>query len=132
MVKALLKKMVSKILYKILEIINSIDPKAGGFSRSLGTAHSVFVMQSGKIVMVTGYVSGATITANTETEIGRITGVDLPENIVRTVCAVSSQAYNAPTSMAYAYINTAGRLGFNSSSAGTNRAVYFTITYVAK
>lgn len=111
-------------------IINGM--KTGSFTRNVGTSHTVSVFQSGNVVTITGHVQGITITANTETILGSFSGVSAPRNIVRTVGAVSSQAYNPPAQMIYLAVSTAGVILFNapSASAGSGKVIYFTVTYI--
>lgn len=109
--------------------IKAIQVKNGTFNRQIGSSHSMFIKQVGKVVMISGYVQGLSLTANTETALGTFSGVDYPENIVRTFCAISTQAYIALTNMGYLYVNTAGRIGFSSPISGSQRVIYFTVVY---
>ena len=96
----------------------------GGYT----TGSNLNIRQFGNIVIINGYVELLPIDANQEINIGTISGVSLPSEAIRTVCAMSSLAYNPPTSMAYCAISTSGQLKITAPSSGAT-AMYMNIAY---
>lgn len=81
------------------------------------------------MVVINGYVTNVNLTANTPTQIAKISGVSLPSAVLRTVCGVAINAYNHPADIAYLAINGSGEISITSDTTGT-RAVYFSASYI--
>ena len=91
--------------------------------------NSLLVRQSGQTVTVFGAVTGLTLTANTETTIGTISGGLLPASPVRGLCSVGSNAYTVGT-LSYVAIGATGNVVITTSNGGSGKAVYFNLTYI--
>lgn len=98
------------------------------FTPASGIASSLFIRKSGRTVTINGYCSGVTFTgANTSTSLGKI-GDFLPQSTIRGLCAIGANAYSVG-SLGYVALDTSGSLYVSSSSAQSNRAVYFSLAY---
>ena len=85
------------------------------------------VKRSGRNVYVHFYVQNVTIEANTSTLLGTLTGVPLPEKIIRWLTGGGPRAYDAMTPV-YATINTSGEIQVKSAVAVS--AVNITFSYI--
>lgn len=103
--------------------------KTGTFTRNVGTAHDVLVKQDGNTVWVGGFITGASLTANTETVVGSLSGVTPPKAAVRTNCSVGYNAYSTGT-FSYLAISTSGNIAVNTSNGGSGKAIYFSVSYI--
>jgi len=109
--------------------INRMATVTGTFTASTGTS-SVVVKQSGKVVSVNGFVSGANCTSWATFTLGKISGVSLPPTTIRTIGGVAGAAYQHPNDVAYIGVNdTNGDVTVLTSQGGSN-AVYFNLTYI--
>lgn len=96
-----------------------------------GAQNSLAIRQYGNVITITGYATGITLTANTETKIGDISGVPFPKEAARTVCSVGGAGYEMGTA-SYCVINTSGELRIRTSNGGSGKAVFFNITYIVE
>lgn len=99
---------------------------SGTVTAETGTS-AVRVSQYGRVVILNGYFVGATVGNNVK--LGTISGVEPPKDTIRTMCAVSANAYSAPTTVAYLAIYTDGGIYITTTSA-TSKAVYFNVSYM--
>lgn len=108
---------------------STASTKSGIVTMATGTSQ-IFVRQYGNVVCIGGWVSNATLTANTRTKIADITGISYPPDVVRAFCNVGANAYSVGT-LSYISLSTSGELTVTSSNGGTGKAIYFDICYVA-
>ena len=110
--------------------IKKMDVKSGGFSKSQG-GESVYLVikQYGNVVAVHGFISNVTLTANTATKLGNITGVGFPPDSVRCVGSVGANAYTMGTA-SYVAISGDGELFVTSSNGGSGKTVFFSASYI--
>ena len=117
-----LKKLLTKVL-------DRISVKTGTFTKSQsGSTASFEVKRMGSICVLNGYISGVTTTANSETQIGTISGVPLPTTAVRTICSVGNASYSIGTP-SYMYIGTDGGVLVTSSNGGSGKAIFVNATW---
>lgn len=101
---------------------------AGTFTKAQsGSSSHIFVRQFGNVVVINGWIEGLTLSANAETNIGRISGVPMPSDVIRLRGAAGSAAYLVSND-AYIAIVTNGEVHV-TASGGT--VVYFNATYIA-
>lgn len=91
------------------------------------TPAEIDVKRSGRVVYVHFFVRNVSIAANTNTLIGTISGVPLPEKHIRWLAGGGAQAYDAVTPV-YAILGTDGSIKVKSPSAIS--AVNITISYI--
>lgn len=119
---------IKKLMTKTL---NSFVPKTGTFTKSQSASSpGIFVRQYGKVVVVNGYITDVTMTANAETQIGTLSNIGLPTSAVRALCSVGANAYSMGTP-SYVTILVSGAVVVTSSNGGSGKAIYFNITYIS-
>lgn len=111
--------------------LDSLNSKISGIVSAAGgsTVTGLSVTQYGKVVVISGYVSGASLSANTSSHIATISGISLPSSAIRTLCGVAANAYKHPDDVAYCAISTEGKIMVTSTESGS-RAVYLTVSYI--
>lgn len=87
------------------------------------------IEQYGRVVTINGFIRDISFTADTEKQILKISGVDLPKIPIRAVVGVASNPYNVPTA-SYGVISTSGDISVRTSLSGS-RSVILSITYIA-
>lgn len=115
----------SQSVKSALDSLNS--KKTGTFTPTSGT-QNLMVRQCGRVVTINGYIT-PTLTANTETNIGTVSGVSLPDGPLRFIGGVGAYAYSHPLDVAYLTLATNGNLLINTTVSGA-KAVYFTVSYI--
>lgn len=106
----------------------TIEIETVPFTPASGITNNLFIRKSGRTVTINGYCSRVTFTgANTSTNLGTI-GDFLPQSTIRALCAIGANAYSVGT-LGYVALDTNGKLYVSSSSAQSNRSVYFSIAY---
>lgn len=99
----------------------------GAFTTETGiSVNEVDIKRSGRCVYVRFYATG-TISANTVTTLGTLSGVPLPSKNIRWLASGGSAAYNATTPV-YAILDTSGVLKIYSNTA--IGAVNITLSYI--
>ena len=83
------------------------------------------------VVTINGYIMLKNA-ATSSVEIGTIAQGSRPANAVRGVCAFADYAYEAPASIGYVTISTAGVLSITPQSNNNKKAVYFSLSYHAQ
>jgi hypothetical protein len=91
------------------------------------TPDEIDVKRSGRVVYVHFYVQNVSITANTETIIGTLSGVQLPKKNIRWLAGGGAHAYDTTTPI-YAFLGRSGNIAVTSPSAIS--AVNITISYI--
>lgn len=86
------------------------------------------IKQVGQVVTINGFVRNATVGSNTQ--LGTISGVALPPEVIRTLGGVADQAYQHPSDVAYLTLGTNGNLSVTTTQTGT-KAVYCSFSYIA-
>lgn len=97
-------------------------------SAQSGATSSLVIKQCGKVVSVNGFITGLTLTSSTY--IGKISGVSNPASYLRLYANVGWNAYS-PGTVSYLTVDTDGSIGITTSETGSNKAVYFSLTYIA-
>ena len=117
---------------KILDtkLMDKVTVKFGTFTKSqVGMTNNIVVRQFGEVVTINGWVSNATLTANTATKIGEISNVTMPPEVIRTYCNVGGNAYQVGT-LSYIGLGTNGEIGVTSSNGGSGKAIFFEMAYI--
>lgn len=97
---------------------------------TIGEDNNLTIYQQNNIVLITGYKTVASMTANEYVTLGSIPeGFLLPDTSVRIDVAYSDQAYNPPQGFVYLTIDE-GNIKIKSSENLTNKVVYFSFSYV--
>lgn len=118
---------IKKLLTKICD---SMRLKTATFTAAQsGISNNLFIRQRCGIVTIYGWLGNATITANTETHLGTLSGIQLPNTNIRLVGSVGSNAYTMGTA-SYVMIATDGKIMVTSSNGGSGKAVYFNASYI--
>ena len=106
----------------------TIEIEAVPFTPASGITNNLFIRKSGRTVTINGYCSGATFSgANVSTVLGTLSDY-YPPYTIRALCAIGANAYSVGT-LGYVALDTNGKLYVSSSSAQSNRSVYFSIAY---
>lgn len=90
------------------------------------------VRQSGRVVTINGYVRDISFTANTNTNVVQISGVDLPASsseIIRFPVNIADQAYN-PGVLGVGAFTENGYIRVSSPATATGRNITFSISYI--
>lgn len=113
---------------------DSLNVKAVGFTPSSEqsnlNASTLVIRQFGDHVLsIYGFIRGINTTANQLVSLGYINGGIIPGDAVRFLCNVGANAFTTDETC-YGVLNTSGELSVMSKSTGTNKAMYFNITYI--
>ena len=108
--------------------IKAMQTISGGITGGYSSHANLVIKQYGNVVQIGGYITD--VTAGSNVNLGTITGVKMPVNVVRSCAMVSGAAYDHPQDIAYLSMGTDGKLTLNSNLSGT-KAVYFNFCYVA-
>ena len=84
---------------------------------------------AGHVVNIWGYVSGINFTSTAEIVIGTLSGVVLPVAPIRSIAMNSANAFVAGTPC-YLILRADGVLSARATEEGTNRSIYFNLTYI--
>lgn len=118
----------------LTSILNEVLPPndviiTGSVTPSSGATSALNVRQIGKLVVINGYINNVNLTANSESNLGYLTGVSLPTEAVRSLAGVASGAYTHPADVAYLCIATDGRI-YVVSTQSSRKALWFSVSYI--
>jgi hypothetical protein len=118
--------------------INTLNSKLNGIAYDVFTVNTtnvdtnnLFFRERIGIMTINGWLKLKS-TATQGGEIGTISQGHRPTDVIRIPCAISNQAYNAPTGMGYLAIGSNGVINVTPPSGNTNTVVYFSCSYLVQ
>lgn len=98
-------------LNKNVNIIFSADV-VSGFDK-------MFAYKNGHVVTLNGYIKINNIENNVDKQLGTVADDLKPQNDVRTICGVATNAYEAPSTVGFFTVYDNGKIIFRATTSGT-------------
>ena len=92
---------------------------------------SLSAKQWGNVVSINGYAKIDSISANTDLAIGNISGLLLPNDVIRGMGQLCQNAYDSSGDVVYFIIGTDGTVSIRTTTARTNWYLRVSVTYIA-
>ena len=123
---------------ELYDQIGTLNSKLNGIAYDVFTVNTtnvdtnnLFFRERIGIMTINGWLKLKS-TATQGGEIGTISQGHRPTDVIRIPCAISNQAYNAPTGMGYLAIGSNGVINVTPPSGNTNTVVYFSCSYLVQ